>query len=239
MSNPLIELNNVSLAYNQQLVFKDIHLSLSPGSWTGILGASGVGKSSLIRLLAGLKTKQTVTGYITPISTQIAYMAQTDLLLPWLTVLDNATLAHQLSPHSSHQEAVALLEAVGLKDAIDCYPHELSGGMRQRVALVRTLLTDKPIILMDEPFSSLDTATRGRLHTLSSMLLKNKTVIFITHDPLEALKLADDIYLMHGHPASLKHLLHIDTKKPRDLYEPDLLVKQAMLFNAVNEEVIC
>ncbi len=239
MSHPLIELKNVSLTYGQQLIFDNLNLTIQSNSWTAILGASGSGKSSLIKLLAGLTTKQTVTGSLPDITHQIAYMAQTDLLLPWLTVLDNALLANRLTSHPSKQAALPLLEAAGLTDALHHYPHELSGGMRQRVALVRTLLTDKPIILMDEPFSALDTLTRSRLHTLSLGLLKNKTVIFITHDPLEALKLADDIYLMRGKPASLSHLLHIENHQPRNLYQPDLLALQATLFHALNEELVC
>lgn len=239
MSHPLIELKNVSLTYGQQLIFDNLNLTIQSNSWTAILGASGSGKSSLIKLLAGLTTKQTVTGLLPNITHQIAYMAQTDLLLPWLTVLDNALLANQLASHHSKESALSLLDAAGLTDALHRYPHELSGGMRQRVALVRTLLTDKPIILMDEPFSALDTLTRSRLHTLSLGLLKNKTVIFITHDPLEALKLADDIYLMRGKPASLSHLLHIEHHQPRNLYQPDLLALQATLFHALNEELAC
>ncbi|MHB1221055.1 MAG: ABC transporter ATP-binding protein [Gammaproteobacteria bacterium] len=242
MNTPLIQLTNLTLAYGQRVVFKQLNLSISEGSWTGILGSSGAGKSSLLRLLAGLtNANQMTSGFISPLVDQIAYMAQTDLLLPWLTVLDNALLAHKLHPSQKKQreKALSLLAAVGLEKAVHLYPHELSGGMRQRAALTRTLMSDKPIILMDEPFSAVDTITRYRLQNLSLDLLKNKTVIFITHDPLEALRLADDIYLMQDKPATLKQVLHLNTPKPRTLNNIDMLNLQSTLLLAMNEDNVC
>lgn len=242
MTTPLIQLKNITLAYGQKIVFENLNLSVSKGSWTGILGASGAGKSSLLRLLVGLTNpSQVISGFISPISSQIAYMAQTDLLLPWLTVLNNVLLAQTLSDSQKIQREAArsLLAEVSLDMVADCYPHELSGGMRQRVALARTLLSDKPIILMDEPFSAVDTITRYHLQNLSLSLLNNKTAIFITHDPHEALRLADDIYLMQGKPAKLKHVLHLDTPKPRQINNADMLDLQSTLFQAMTEGESC
>lgn len=242
VTTPFIQLKNITLAYGHHIVFENLSLSISEGSWTGILGSSGAGKSSLLRLLAGLtNSNQVISGFISPIHSQIAYMAQTDLLLPWLTVLDNVLLAQTLggSKKNQREEARSLLADIGLDKAANCYPHELSGGMRQRVALARTLVSDKPIILMDEPFSAVDTVTRYHLQNLSLSLLKNKTVIFITHDPLEALRLADDIYLMRGKPATLKHILQLNTNKPRQLNNTDLLDLQSTLFQAMTEGELC
>src|SRR3990167_3228776 len=111
------------------------------------------------------------------------------------------------------------------------YPHQLSGGMRQRVALVRTLMEEKPIILMDEPFSALDAITRYKLQALAVDLLKEKTVFFITHDPSEALRLAHIIYIMQGRPAFLKPVAHLSSAIPRELTDPETSKLQTDLFH--------
>jgi putative hydroxymethylpyrimidine transport system ATP-binding protein len=126
-----------------------------------------------------------------------------------------------------------LFSQAGVKNAQYKYPRQLSGGMRQRVALIRTLLEDKPIVLMDEPFASLDTITRFELQNVASNLLKNRTVFLVTHDPLEALRLADDIYILAGQPANLTLFAEFNTTTPRDLTHPDILLNQALLFNAL------
>jgi putative hydroxymethylpyrimidine transport system ATP-binding protein len=127
-------------------------------------------------------------------------------------------------------KAKNLLDLVGLKNAISLYPNQLSGGMRQRVALARTLFEDKPVVLMDEPFSALDTITRIKLQTLASDLLKNRTILFVTHDPLEALRLADHIYIMAGQPASVHAPLMLSSSTPRDPGTPDIMRLQAELL---------
>src|SRR5579872_3776439 len=206
-----IKINNASLMYDEKMLFSQLHLDLPAGQWIGLLGPSGVGKSSLLRMIAGLIP--TPPGTVLTDSQQIAYMAQTDLLLPWLTVLENATLKLKLQTYDkdSHALAITLLEKVGLEHVLHLYPHQLSGGMRQRVALVRTLLENKPIILMDEPFSALDAITRYKLQALAVDLLKNKTVLFITHDPAEALRLAHEIYVMKDRPATVKQMTKLNS----------------------------
>lgn len=230
-------------------IFSQLSFTIPPNEWVAILGASGVGKSSLIRLLAGLRDKQmSVSGTIETsnhidLSNQTAYMAQQDLLLPWLTAIDNAMLPVILCRNSKRQRqekrklAISLLDLVGLAKDIDLYPHQLSGGMRQRVALVRTLLQDKPIVLMDEPFSALDAITRHQLQELAHRLLSGKTVIFITHDTQEALRLADKIYLMQGQPASISMITKPDTPTPRDIYHPDNIHLQKKIFSQLTSEV--
>ncbi len=209
-------LSHCHLKFAHHTIFEDFHFDLALGQWTCILGQSGIGKSSLLKILAGLITPDSIKHQT---HLDISYLPQQDCLMPWLSVWDNIFIGQTLRGEKKHaqDQAIHLLERVGLKHAMHLRPSELSGGMRQRAALVRTLLEDKPVILMDEPFSSLDMATRLELHELTSELLSNKTVLLVTHDPLDAVRLADRIYLMTGSPAELNEPVMIDLPKPRDL----------------------
>jgi putative hydroxymethylpyrimidine transport system ATP-binding protein len=245
VNHSLIRIRNAALAYSGQQIFAQLHLDLPAGKWLGLLGPSGVGKSSLLRLLAGLTTPQETASVeiesSSPLPQQIAYMAQTDLLLPWLSVLNNAILGcklrrtTRLQQQTAIDQAIDLLQQVGLIDALHLYPHQLSGGMRQRVALVRTLMENKPIVLMDEPFSSLDAITRYKLQNRAATMLAGKTVLFITHDPSEALRLADDIYIMQGQPATLKWITRLETAAPRDLHSTEMLALQHTLLQELTQ----
>lgn len=195
-------------------VFTGLDMALEGGRWTALLGPSGVGKSSLLRLIAGLHDGGDATGRIEaednrPLSGRIAYMAQQDLLLPWARVLDNVLLGYRLRGTARRaraelaERAVAMLERVGLAAYADARPGALSGGMRQRVALARTLMEDRAIVLMDEPFSALDALTRHRLQDMAGELLQGRTVLLVTHDPMEALRLAHRIEILSGRPAKL------------------------------------
>ena len=235
-------IKNLSLSYAERVIFSSFHLTIPAGKWIALLGPSGIGKSSLLRLVAGLQKNDTgeiKTDHPAPLHQQIAYMAQTDLLLPWMNVLNNVLLGHHLRHQKNKtatEKAIFLLDEMGLSDAIHLYPHELSGGMRQRVALARTLMEDKPIVLMDEPFSALDAITRYKLQNLASTLLKNKTVFFITHDPSEALRLAHEIYIMQGQPVVLKQAASLSLPAPRDLNQSDLMTLQSKLFQLLSED---
>ena len=148
-------------------------------------------------------------------------MAQQDLLLPWLNVLDNVTLGNRLrGERVDQQRALDLLMRVGLTDAALARPDALSGGMRQRAALARTLMEDRPVVLMDEPFSGLDALTRLRLQALAAELLAGRTVLLVTHDPLEALRLGEHILIMNGRPATLSALPDLPGVPPRDPGDP-------------------
>lgn len=222
------------LKFAHHALFEDFHFDLSPGQWTCILGKSGVGKSSLLKILAGLIQPDSINKFTT---LDVAYLPQQDCLMPWLSVWENIFLGERLrgrgkknSPcpplfkreEEKTHHALNLLTRVGLAHAAHLKPDALSGGMRQRVALVRTLMEDKPIILMDEPFAALDISTRLELHDLIVPLLKNKTVLLVTHDPLDAVRLADKIQFMAGEPAQLTPPLTLNEPKPRDLQHPPI-----------------
>jgi putative hydroxymethylpyrimidine transport system ATP-binding protein len=193
--------------YHGAALFEPFTLDFPAGSWTCLLGASGAGKSTILRLLAGLQAGVQGACRIEvsdgrPLDGRISYMAQQDLLTPWLSARDNVTLGDRLRGKKPDvARADALLAAAGLADHRRYRPGQLSGGQRQRVALVRTLYEDRPLVLMDEPFSALDPVTRLKLQDLSAQMLAGRTVVLVTHDPLEALRLGDQVITLQGQPA--------------------------------------
>ena len=213
--NNIIELKNISKSYNtlngQIDAIKDISLDVKEGSFTSIVGSSGCGKSTLLNIIAGLE--KTDTGkIIKKDNLKIGYMFQDDALLPYLTVWENAKLGLKLQGENNDKYVVKLLENYGLKSFKDKYPNELSGGMRQRVALIRTLATKPDLLLLDEPFSALDYQTRLKISEEVYQIIKKekKTVIMITHDISEALSLSSEIYVFSPRPASIKSKYTID-----------------------------
>lgn len=220
-----VSLRAARLLYGGLTLFDGLDLDLRAGHITCLLGPSGIGKSSLLRLLAGL-TPPGVSGDLRggdgrPLNGRVAYMAQQDLLLPWLNVLDNVTLGSRLrGERPDRPRALRLLARVGLAEVALARPDTLSGGMRQRAALARTLMEDRPVVLMDEPFSGLDALTRLRLQALAAEVLAGRTVLLVTHDPLEALRLGEQILIMNGRPATLAALPDLPGAPPRDPGEP-------------------
>ena len=227
-----VHISKATLAYAGRALFDGLDMALEGGRWTCLLGPTGVGKTSLLRLFAGLAASNAVScGDGGPIAGRVAYMAQQDLLMPWLNVIDNVVIGSRLrGERPDFGRARDLLGAVGLGDRGDDYPRALSGGMRQRTALARTLMEDRPLVLMDEPFSALDAITRLRLQSLAADLLRGRTVLLVTHDPLEALRLGDRIHVMSGRPAGLDEALTPDGPTPRDPADTALLALQAELL---------
>lgn len=236
-----LTLNNARIDYAGHTLFRDISARLEAGSWTALLGRSGCGKSSLLRLLAGLEMSDLhqldlATDDGQPLTDRVAWMAQQDLLLPWRRVIDNLWLGDDLRRRPRNRKlAHELLAAVGLEGREQAWPDALSGGQRQRVALARTLYQQAPVVMMDEPFSAVDAITRLELHDLASRLLKGRTVLMVTHDPLEALRLADQLLVLRpsshpGHGAELERLPGLGAARPVPLDDPALPPAQAQLI---------
>jgi putative hydroxymethylpyrimidine transport system ATP-binding protein len=221
LAAPPLLVHGARIAYGDRIVAHDLTLEFPAGRTTCLLGRSGVGKTSLLRWLAGLLPG--TTG-----SPRVAYMAQSDLLLPWLSVLDNVLLGYRLRGNVAMRRAAeprarALLEDVGLASRLDDFPRALSGGMRQRAALARTLCEDRPVVLMDEPFAHLDAVTRLELQDLAARLLAGRTAVLVTHDPLEALRIGHQIRVLWGSPVMAGPVIEPPGEVPRDPADPTLL----------------
>lgn len=186
-------------------LFAPLTLTLAAGQWTCLLGGSGVGKTTVLRLIAGLDTGAEFAGRITasdrqPVPERVAYMAQDDLLLPWATVAQNVSLGARLRGTPVDQDRCDhLIDRMHLRAHMHKKPGALSGGQRQRVALARTLMEDRPIVLLDEPFSALDARTRADMQDLAAEVLRGRTVLLVTHDPAEAARLGQSIVVMTQH----------------------------------------
>ena len=204
--------------YDGQPLFAPIDLAIEPGQWVCVLGPSGVGKSTLLSCLAGTAPPDTWQGQLPDLSGKLALMTQTDSLLPWLTLTQNLEVGYRLRgeapPATQH-----LLSQVGLGDLGARFPAELSGGQRQRGALARTLLEGRSVVLLDEPFSALDVLARSQIQQLARTMLHGKTVFQVTHDPAEAVILADRIWAL-GVEGVVEFQPPASTA-PRDPHEPD------------------
>lgn len=231
---PAVTVEGGRLVYDGTPLFDGLELTLPAGRITALLGPSGVGKSSLLRLIAGLEhgaAGRVHDGTGRPLAGRVAYMAQQDLLMPWLDLLGNVTLGARLRRERPDRERAArLLGELGLGDRLAARPSALSGGMRQRVALARTLFEDRPVVLMDEPFSALDAITRYELQALAAERLAGRTVFLVTHDPLEALRLGHAVQVMAGRPARLEAAEVPPGTPPREPGDPALLARQAELL---------
>lgn len=233
---PGVAVRSARLVYESTVLFEDLSLDVAAGRITCLLGPSGVGKTSLLRLIAGLADGGEVASVrctdSRPVAGRVAYMAQSDLLLPWASALDNVLLGPRLRGERGRRgAALSLLRELGLAGSESLRPAALSGGMRQRVALARTLLEDRPIVLMDEPFAALDAITRARLQDLAVAKLGGRTVLLVTHDPLEAIRIAGRILVMAGRPARLGAPLEPPGAAPRDPSVPPLAALYGRLMH--------
>jgi ABC-type nitrate/sulfonate/bicarbonate transport system ATPase subunit len=226
-------------------VVAGVALQASPGEVVGVVGPSGCGKSTLLELIAGLAEpvggRIAVAGAETPAErlARCAYMPQRDLLLPWLRAIDNAALAPRnrgLGRSAARARAAPLFERLGLAGFEGARPRELSGGMRQRVAFVRTLLAEKPVLLLDEPFAGLDAITRADVQEwlVGALAAEPRTVVFVTHDVEEALYLCDRVAVLSARPARV--VAEVAAPRPRAL--PRIRVVTSPEFSAARERAM-
>lgn len=228
LATSAIALNGIEKSFDALKVLDDISLTVTPGEIVALLGTSGCGKSTLLNIIAGLL--QPDQGEITVNGTRsdrdgIAYMFQEDRLLPWRNIRANVVFgleAQNIDRATRRAKADALLAHVGLSDFAKSWPHQLSGGMRSRVALARSLVVEPRILLMDEPFSKLDPQTRSQMHDelLRLQKIHDTTILFVTHDVEEAVVLADRIVLMSPRPGRIRSIRTVDLPRPRIPTDP-------------------
>jgi len=206
-------------------ILDDITIEARDGEFVSVVGPSGCGKTTLFNIICGLLQADEgwvmLNGKMTESRRgMVAYMPQKDLLLPWRSVLENAVLSAEVGGQSVAQarmEALSLIPQFGLEGFAESYPHELSGGMRQRAALLRTYLFHRDLLLLDEPFGALDALTRRQMQLwlMSVWEQHRKTILFITHDVDEAIFLSDRVYVLSPRPATVRLQLEIDLPRPR------------------------
>jgi NitT/TauT family transport system ATP-binding protein len=210
------ELHEATRRFGDVVALDGLTLSVTPGEIVALVGPSGCGKSTLLELLAGLQEPDEGSVAAEP----GAYMPQRDLLLPWRSALANAALALEcagMRKGEARRQALPLFERFGLGGFEDARPAELSGGMRQRVALARTFLSGRPLLLLDEPFASLDQITRGSLQEWLAEALREepRTVVLVTHDVQEALYLADRVAVLSPRPGRIVDEIAVPIARPR------------------------
>ncbi|MDK2855338.1 MAG: NitT/TauT family transport system ATP-binding protein [Bacillota bacterium] len=220
-----IEATNLKKTYGDLPTLADVSLTLAEGEFVAIIGPSGCGKSTLFNIISGLHLPDAGTVLIdgedyTGRTGRVSYMHQKDLLLPWRTILDNVCLplvVKGLSLKEARARARPYFPAFGLAGFEEHYPAQLSGGMRQRAALLRTYLFASDIMLLDEPFGALDALTRRKMQfwLLSTLSRYQTSVLLITHDVEEALLLSDRVYVLSERPARVKLELKVDLPRPR------------------------
>ncbi len=240
MTGPSIRISG-TLFSGQTPLISGLDLMLPGERWSVLLGQSGVGKTSLLRLIAGLPCAAHLEGQITCgdgmlIAPRVTMMAQDDQLLPWASAHDNVTICSRLrgAPVQPNR-AAALLAKVGLSGLQHRKPTQMSAGQRQRVALARTLYEDRAIVLLDEPFSALDAMTRQSVQDLAVNLLANRTVVLITHDPGEAIRLADAAWMIT--PSGSTQCDLPSSAMPRDAAATETLAAQAALLHQMRGHI--
>ena len=218
-SNDILVIENLTKIYHtkdgETLALKDLNLTIKEGEFVAIVGPSGCGKSTLLSILCNLEQKTSGNITFPKKDLKLGYMLQEDTLFPWLNILDNSMLGLKVQKKitkANKEKVLNLLDIYGLKDFIKKYPNNLSGGMRQRVALIRTLAIDPDILLLDEAFSALDYQTRLMVSDDVWKIIKKekKTTIMITHDIAEAISMADRIIVLTNRPAKVKSIYTIE-----------------------------
>lgn len=246
-----LEVKNLTQTFDQKntalRVLDGLNLSVDDGEFVALLGPSGCGKSTLFNIISGLLVPDTGGIYLNGAriygnTGDFAYMQQKDLLLPWRTVIRNVLVGpeiHNEPLDAAKMEAQQRLAQLGLSGFENSYPMQLSGGMRQRVALVRTLMFRKRILLLDEPFGALDAMTRTVMQSilLDIWAADKQTVLLITHDVEEALLLADKLYVLTARPATQKAEILVPLPRPRNTTDASLIRLKKELLAVLQVEM--
>ncbi|OFD12218.1 ABC transporter ATP-binding protein [Bacillus wiedmannii] len=246
-SKNILQFHNVSFHYDEKPIINELNASIQDKEFASIIGPSGCGKSTLFRLITGLE--EVSTGQIELTETKshpVGYMPQKDMLLPWRTIIENAALPLEcqgVQKKEAQIKAKELLHKFGLQGYETKYPKDLSGGMRQRVSFIRTLLTGGEILLLDEPFSALDALTKASLQEWLFEQWKEweKTILFITHDVEEALFLSNRILVVEQQPITTltERVVPLDRNRTRkDLYKPEVLALKDELLSMLQRQVL-
>jgi ABC-type nitrate/sulfonate/bicarbonate transport system ATPase subunit len=236
ITKPLLFANKISKTFDKLTVFKDISFKVQKHEFVSIIGPSGCGKSTLFHIISGIEKQTTGEFFLNQKAIEnrkgkFGYMPQDASLLPWKTVLENVMLGQiiqGISKSSAKEKACKLLQKFNLQEFSDYFPNKLSGGMQQRVALLRTVLFNASFLLLDEPFGSLDALTRqeAQLWLLSVWENFHSSVLFITHDIQEAILLSDRIYVFSKRPATIVKEVKVDISRPRKI--TDITTAQAI-----------
>lgn len=254
--NPKIRVKNVSKQYDiggkSIRTLDNVNLSIDSGEFVTLVGPSGCGKSTLFNILAGLvapgnNAELFIDGELRPadhLLGQVAFMPQRDMLMPWRTVLDNAIVAAEIdgmAKRVARERARQSIDRFGLRGFEDHYPNQLSGGMRQRVALMRTFMFDRDIMLLDEPFGALDALTRMLMQRwlLEVWEGAKRTVLFITHDIDEAIYLGDRVMVMSARPGHIKFEEKVPLPRPRSpdvVTRPEFIDLKRRLLSVIEDE---
>jgi ABC-type nitrate/sulfonate/bicarbonate transport system ATPase subunit len=241
-TNNGISLSDVSRAYLDRhgasvQALDGVSLHADHGELLAVVGPSGCGKTTLLELICGLQAPDRGAVECAP----AALMPQRDLLLPWLCALDNAALALRITGHpraDARARAAELFAELGLQGFEQAHPHELSGGMRQRVAFLRTLLSGKPVLCLDEPFGALDAITRAEMQGWLSRALERepRTVVLVTHDVEEAVVLADRVAVLSPRPGRLRAEIEVDLPRPRSRTDAAVVALRERALSALGLE---
>lgn len=252
-----IAANNISHSYNSPsglstTALQSVNLNIREQEFVAIVGPSGCGKSTLLNIMSGLlkpsEGQVFLSGkLLSGITRRIGYMSQADTLMPWRTMIGNVELALEIRGiHKKERRDIArmLIHKAGLGDFEKSYPHELSGGMKKRVAIIRILAAESEVLFLDEPFGALDVFAR---EILQDEILKlwqetKKTILFVTHDLAEAITLSDRVVLMTARPSTIKNEYKIPLPRPRSaletMFQPEFVELQKLIWNDLREEVI-
>lgn len=256
MTTPVIEYRNVTKRFSASgkvtTALDDVSLKIEHNAFTSVVGPSGCGKTTLLRLCAGLESStEGQTLYqgdaVDGINTKAGFVTQESNLYPWMTLRENVEFPltiRKMGSKERRDRAQAYIDMVGLHGFEDHYPHQLSGGMQKRGSIIRTMVYDPEVILMDEPFGPLDAQTRMVLQAdlLRVWSHRKQTILFITHDLTEAVALSDNVVVMASHPGRIKDVFEIRLERPRDVFrihsQPGFSETYDRLWDAFRKELV-